>query len=553
MTDTGPKPARAKPRKKPAKEQQANTEPHVERWNLTELPSAQHKAGLAGLAICVQYLRRKPKESRRGICEIVDIDPAGLTLRVDRMGMQELFDDVYDASFEEQERDKPLQNKATKSEIPPKRTVTRAVPDKKGVEKAKTFYIYDQVVPRGAVIDDWDAAPPGTQKLWLKLWRDLVWSTLRGKPKTRTPFELRAKKTPPLDGAKVWDALTARPTESVPLPSTYFLGAETETAENVPFLDLLRRQLLLHFWPFAVPIYVPMTVDRDGKRQDQGYAIVAADIVDLEGFVTDWTKLARERGCEPSGYLPRDAVIDLAAEAGLDLERRALTVIAQREGVAATKPWLTAAEVFHIEKEGNNVRLRGFTRLDLERARVDAYARSRDAYWSPEFRRLRIKNIIDGRDRWYEGYGRLCSTTSEKLTIADSRFRHDCRVAFTEVEMTQSDDTTTLEQRVYRMIRSFVNQRLITKHGKEWAWDRVKGTNRESEYNDRKGKIARDAFLAVRSRTGSDFVTYFTSTICSVPQYLGESGFIEVARALHDEAQVEHVRALTLLALSANS
>ena len=119
--------------------------------------------------------------------------------------------------------------------------------------------------------------------------------------------------------------------------------------------------------------------------------------------------------------------------------------------------------------------------------------------------------------------------------------------------MTQNEEETTLEHRVYRMIRSFVAQRLVVKHGKDWTWERVKGTNRENEYNDKKGKIARDAFLAVRSRTGPDFVGYFTSTICSVPQYLGETGFIEVARALHDEQQVEHVRSLTLLALSANS
>jgi CRISPR-associated protein Cmx8 len=541
------------PRKKPAKKRptrsseaaEVRAEPHVERWNLAELPSAQHKAGLAGLAICVQFLQRKP--NRKGVCEIVALDPAGLALRVDREGMQELFDDIYDATLEEQERPAAFPNK------PPKHTVERTIKDKKGGEKKKTFHVYDQVVPRGAVVDEWDAAPQGSDKLWLKLWRDLVWTTLRGVPATREPYELRAAKTPPQDGAEAWDSLATGPDESVPLPSTYFLGAQTKTAENVQFRDRARMQVLLHFWPFAVPIYVPSVVERDGSREFQGYAIVVPDIIDLDGFVTDWTKLARERGCEAAGYVPRDAVVDLPAEAGLDLGRRAMKIVAQREGASATKPWLTAADVFHVEKDGNNVRLRSFTRLHLERARVDAYARTKSAYWSPEFRRQRIQNILDGRPRWSDGYGRLCSTTPEELTVKDSKFRHDCRVAFTEVEMTQSDEETTLEHRVYRMIRSFVTQRLAVKHGKDWTWERVRGTNRESEYNDRKAKIARDAFLAVRSRTGSDFVSYFTSTICSVPQYLGEAGFIDVARALHDESQLEHVRALTLLALSANS
>ena len=116
-----------------------------------------------------------------------------------------------------------------------------------------------------------------------------------------------------------------------------------------------------------------------------------------------------------------------------------------------------------------------------------------------------------------------------------------------------TEDEKTLEHRVYRMVRSFVNQRVAIKHGSDWVWDRVKGTKREDEYGDKKAKIARDAFLAVRSRTGADFVGYFTSTICSVPQRLGEDGFVEVARALHDEKRVEQVRTLTLLALSANA
>jgi CRISPR-associated protein Cmx8 len=103
------------------------------------------------------------------------------------------------------------------------------------------------------------------------------------------------------------------------------------------------------------------------------------------------------------------------------------------------------------------------------------------------------------------------------------------------------------------MIQSYVAQRIVIKNGKEWAEDRIRGTNREEDYQKMRAKVSREAFLAVRSRTGADFVGYFTSTICSVPQRLGERGFLEVARALHDEREVERVRSLTLLALSASS
>ena len=109
VPETTPPPS-GKPRRAAAKKARtsASDGPISLRWNLAELPSSQHKAGLAGLAICVGYLQRKP--DRVGVCEVEALDPGGLTLKVDRAGMQSLFDDIYAASLEEQERDKPFQN-----------------------------------------------------------------------------------------------------------------------------------------------------------------------------------------------------------------------------------------------------------------------------------------------------------------------------------------------------------------------------------------------------------------------------------------------------------
>jgi CRISPR-associated protein Cmx8 len=270
--------------------------------------------------------------------------------------------------------------------------------------------------------------------------------------------------------------------------------------------------------------------------------------------VMDWPKVARDRGTDPSGYLPRDAVVDIAAEAGLDLARRAFGVVARREGVSATRPWLNAVDVYHIEKEGNNVRIRSVSRVDLRRERVDEYARVREAYWTPAFKRQRVINILEGR-AWWSGFARLCAITPEELTIKDSKFRHDCRIAFTEVEMSDaaSEDEKTLEHLIYQATRSYVFGRLKSKY--DLSWDPALAANPtwKKNYEEKKEKVAREAFLAVRSRTGADFVGYFTSTICSVPQRLNERAFLEVARALHDEREVERVRSLTLLALSASS
>jgi CRISPR-associated protein Cmx8 len=231
-------------------------------------------------------------------------------------------------------------------------------------------------------------------------------------------------------------------------------------------------------------------------------------------------------------------------------------VIGRLQGAAATRPWLTAVDVFHIEKEGNNVRVRSATRIDLRRERADAYGRARAAYWSAAFRRRRITSILEDDKPWWTGFGRLCATAPQELTIEDSKFRHDCRIAFTEVEMTEAKrgDEKTLEQLIYEVVRTYVFGRLDSKHGMNWEKNvKGRGEGKEKDYNDKKEKIARGAFLAVRSRTGMAFVNYFTGTICSVSQWLNNDSYLKIAAALApgNDEKIERVRSLTLLALSA--
>ena len=102
----------------------------------------------------------------------------------------------------------------------------------------------------------------------------------------------------------------------------------------------------------------------------------------------------------------------------------------------------------------------------------------------------------------------------------------------------------SLEQLIYDVTRAYVYGRFGTRHDERYDWNR-------SEHVKHKEKIVRDAFLAVRSRTGADFVTFFTGTLCSVHQKLGQQGYLLVAQAFRDEAEVERVRTLTLLALAA--
>ena len=78
-------------------------------FHLAELPSSQHRAGLAGLVLVVRELQRDP--DLEGVCEIYDLAHTGATLRIDRQGLREMFDEVYAAAIEEQPRPRPYKDR----------------------------------------------------------------------------------------------------------------------------------------------------------------------------------------------------------------------------------------------------------------------------------------------------------------------------------------------------------------------------------------------------------------------------------------------------------
>jgi CRISPR-associated protein Cmx8 len=518
------------------------------RWNVHALPSSQHKAGLAGLALWLKYLERLP--DRKGICDLGHLDVNELEMRVDQVGMQILFDKVYAASTEHIERDKKFQKKLAngkKVDVEPLAVRERAEVDKNGKKKTKTIFVYPQTVPDGGLIDDWDDSE---SKVWRKLWRDMIWGILRGVPATREPYDARAEDRTCPDGSEAWEELSTAGDSSVDLPSTYYLGAQAKSAENVSFQDRARNRILLHFWPFAVPIYVPVVVDRDGNRDFNGYVFAVPDIVDLEGFVANWETFVRSRRPDISGYRPRDALIDVAAEAALDVTARVFALLG--DGKAHTPPWIGSVDTFHLEKDGNNIRTRGIARVEVKRDWIGQYQRVRDTCWSPLFRRQVILNVLEG-EPWWRGFGRLCAIEPEGLTIKNTAFRHDCREISKEARMAEQVEDQkphSLEHVTFQIARSYVYGRLKSKYGMDWT--KAKGDEAaRGAYGEKKDKIAREAFLAVRSRTGADFVAYFTGTLCSINQRIGQEGFLLVANALHDADKVEHVRSLTLLALSA--
>lgn len=118
-----------------------------------------------------------------------------------------------------------------------------------------------------------------------------------------------------------------------------------------------------------------------------------------------------------------------------------------------------------------------------------------------------------------------------------------------------------LSQRVHGLVKAYVYRKSESKSGIKWDDFKDKKVKDEStgkdrinvpqRYRDVRQKICADVFLRLRAcKAREDFVSYFTGTICSVPQYLPEAEYQTVADAILDDERWEEVKALTMLALS---
>ena len=121
-----------------------------------------------------------------------------------------------------------------------------------------------------------------------------------------------------------------------------------------------------------------------------------------------------------------------------------------------------------------------------------------------------------------------------------------------DMAATESNDPVKLscEALVYRVVGIYVQRKLKSKYQLEWSAIKD-NSSKYAEYEEMREKVAREAFLAVRSRSGLDFADYFASTLCSVSQPLSEQQYVTLAQALYEDT--DKVRTLTMLALSARS
>ena len=104
---------------------------------------------------------------------------------------------------------------------------------------------------------------------------------------------------------------------------------------------------------------------------------------------------------------------------------------------------------------------------------------------------------------------------------------------------------------VYWLMKQYVDRRTKDKCD-DMSWDDFKnGRGDVCHYRETREKVCLDAFLALRGRDDADLVSYFTGTICAVPQSLNHERYLTVSEHLLTEPG--KVKTLAMLALSAHS
>jgi len=542
-------------------------------YSLFDLPTAQHKAGLAGLLLLIDSMQQQGLDP---LPVVSDLGATSVTLTFSQAALQTVFNDLYDAELRETEVKQKWKG------TPPKREETVEVKDPKtGKTKKNKVYVYDTVVPKAAFLEH---HYPGNENGWLKLWRDMLWNTVRGRPTTRLVYEERAEGRLSGEAETTWKELgqfaaTNKKGKLVvgEVPSSLFIGAQALNAEKIPFSGRVERNLLLHFWPLTAQVFVPEAIDREGNGEFKGYVIVIPEVNDLEEFCDVYPRLLAGLDPQMRGYRPKASIIDLPAEGGLEFLRHLSLLAQQKAGGSELKYSISAVELFHLNKQGNNIKTLAAERIVHHPGLLKQYEGVRAFCRNPFSKSQLLINLLREIE-WYEGFTHAFAVYpweffvhSEKTPTTLPFFSFDVRRKFEilaeefqhQQEAHPMAESTTpkpqsLEKRIYDMVGAYVRFKTEAKSGVKWADFKDKKTPEgkltiPSAYLEARQKICADAFLAMRSRREQDFIEYFTGTVCSVPQFLPAEDYVFVSQALLEDQGWEKIKALSMLALAAHS
>ncbi|MEW6429325.1 MAG: type I-MYXAN CRISPR-associated protein Cmx8 [Thermodesulfobacteriota bacterium] len=541
-------------------------------YNLFDLPTAQHKAGLAGLLVMIETMRR------RGLAPlpvIQETTATSATITFNKETMQSLFDDLFDAEVVE------VQVKAKWQGKPPKREESISV-NVEGKEKKEKRFVYDVLRPKGLFLQ---TLYPDGEGGWIQIWRNMLWNILRAQPAARKVYEERAERRPSSQSDKVYHGLKKALAKSAKgkqqsesLAGTVFIGAQDKNAELVSFSGTPMENLLLHFWHIAALLFIPrsFSVERSQERntaikwQDYGFAITIPEVSHLEYFVADLMDILQQLDAKMAGTRPASSLIDLSEEGGLEYLYHLVKHRIDRHSLHDS---VSAVEIYHVQKQGNNVRMLAAERLQPDEVLLNRYEKVRANRMNPIFKSFYLRNLLQS-ERWYENSTFPLSTYPAELLVHKTGktpfnfpfLGRDARRKFTniqeELKHMEADEMQTekgrddlLARRVYDLVRHYVRIKAEGRSGKKLDTfpkdEKGHIISYPQEYREAVEKVCLDAFLAMRGRREQDFVEYFTGSLCSVPQFLPPDDYLLLSQTLI--ADWERVKSLAMLAISANS
>jgi CRISPR-associated protein Cmx8 len=539
-------------------------------YDLFDLPSAQHKAGLAGLLLQIDWmLQRKPKLPAP--C-VLRRDATSATIEYTEETVQSLMDTAYDAEWTRVTVKSKWPNTVPLSENVVEET------DEHGKPKRVKVFVYEVCRPKGHFL----RRCLGEQKeIWHKLWRDMLWAIPRAQPLTRKPFEQRADGQPCKEGAAAWADLlkvvAARDKGSfytTAVAGSLCLGAQATNAEGVPFEGRAEQNLLLHFWPLTSLVFSPRVVQSDGSADVVGYVLAIPEVIRLDAFLRQYPRMLEGLDSKTLGYRPAEAIIDLPAEGALSFLEHLARLADDRTANSDLKRVIGSVEYLHLAKFGNNVKTMAAGRLAPRRGLLEDYQAvagrpgERPPYGNPLFRRALMVALLEEKP-WFVPFGNmLCEWPHRFFVPTDnppksSWFWADARKKFSEEMKDMQTDPKDmppesngkLASLVFRLVRSYVSVKAKDKSGVDpdtfkagetIDWDKV-----PAAYKEARRQIAETLFLEYRSRREQAFVDHFVARLGAVKQFIKEDDYLAVSHALMEHC--EDVKTLTLLALSANS
>ncbi len=360
------------------------------------------------MLVIVQTMQRR----RIGpISRVHNQEDGRIGIAVSRRSLQATFNELYDAGVEKVE---------STTKWPGKEPKAKKQRKDKNTGKKKTVYVYDQVVPKAGFLKALGMPQP-----WLKLWRDAIWSTLRGIPKTRSPYEERSRRRNVSEAAKLWRELVAFRKElakgklrTAGVVSCLFVGAQASSPERVRFVGRIDENLLLHFWPVVMQVYVPEVIDRRGERDFAGYVLAVPEVVDVDGFVDEFPGFVAGLKGEVAGYRPRDSIVSVPQEGALEYMRAVMQIAKARVHPRRQEMayCIAGVEVYHLQKRGNTIPVLTSDRVALDQSVLQDYETVRERYRHPLFRRQIVLNILRGQP-WYRGFDGVLSDSPQKLFV----------------------------------------------------------------------------------------------------------------------------------------